>query len=103
MTTKRARSSGGRARSSQPRRAIGSPMESEDAARPAPAQQQAQKKAIRVDEAAQLLSVSERFVYNLCRRGELASIRDGNKVIIPMWALDQWLLARAGRSSSREV
>ena len=53
--------------------------------------------ALSVREAAQALGVSEWLIREECRRGLLEHIRIGNRIIIPMWAIEK----RLGRALDR--
>lgn len=56
--------------------------------------------AVRVSEAAQMLSVSRSKAYELVRSGELPSIRVGKVVRVPIEGLEAWVRRQA---EEREV
>lgn len=54
-------------------------------------QPNSEKRSYSVDEAAQLLGVSKRSIYNLCAQGAFKSVRIGTKLRISRKSFDEWL------------
>jgi len=52
--------------------------------------------AVRVAEAAAMLAVSRSQMYELLRRGQIPSIRVGQRVRVPLEALEEWVRRQAG-------
>ena len=53
-----------------------------------------QELLLRIDAAADRLSISRATLYRMIQRGEIATIRIGSAVRIPVTALDRWLAAQ---------
>ncbi len=53
---------------------------------------------VRVDEAAIWLGVSRGLVFELCRRGDLRSVRLGRLLRIPREGLTEWLADKNGHA-----
>jgi excisionase family DNA binding protein len=53
-----------------------------------------QELLLRIDAAADRLSISRATLYRMIQRGEIATIRIGSAVRIPVSALDRWLAAQ---------
>lgn len=49
-----------------------------------------------VAEAAKLLGISRNLAYDLVREGRLPHIRLGRRVLVPRFALEQWVAMEAG-------
>ena len=49
-----------------------------------------------VAEAANLLGISRNLAYDLVREGRLPHIRLGRRVLVPRFALEQWVAMEAG-------
>ena len=59
--------------------------------------------ALSVREAAEALSVSEWLIREECRRGRLYHIRIGGRIVIPVWALEEYIgMPLPMRTESRE-
>lgn len=54
-------------------------------------QASSEKRSYSVDEAAQILGVSKRSVYNLCAQEAFKSVRIGTKLRISKKSFDEWL------------
>ena len=61
------------------------------------------KRALRVQEVAELLGLSERTVYSLIRRGELRAIRLGRTWLVPAKALEALLEGTPQEEERAEV
>ena len=60
--------------------------------------------ALSVREAAQALGVSDWLIREECRRGRLYHIRIGGRIVIPVWALEEYIgMPLPMRTESREV
>ena len=51
----------------------------------------AEKRSYSVSEAAEILGVSKRSIYNLCASGAFKSVRIGTKLRISRKSFDEWL------------
>jgi excisionase family DNA binding protein len=49
---------------------------------------------LRIDAAAQRLSISRATLYRMIQRGELSTVHIGSAIRIPVAALERWLAAR---------
>ena len=56
-----------------------------------PAESQPPKRAFRMKEVGEIISVSEREVYQLIKDGELGAIRVGRIVLVPSSAIDDFI------------
>lgn len=54
-------------------------------------QTEKEKRSYSVSEAAEILGVSKRSIYNLCARGAFKSVRIGTKLRISRKSFDEWL------------
>jgi excisionase family DNA binding protein len=63
---------------------------------PAPKETAAPPLAVRLPEAARLLSISERFAANLIASGKIRSLRVGKVRLIPVTAIDEFLNGENG-------
>lgn len=67
-------------------------------------QQLLQKEALTFSEAAQYLTLSESYLYQMVSRGQIPAYRPGGKrLIFSRRELDQWLLSNKQRSKSEIV
>jgi excisionase family DNA binding protein len=57
-----------------------------------------QELLLRIDTAAERLSVSRATLYRLIRRGELPTVRIGSAVRVSTVALERWLAAQTANS-----
>jgi excisionase family DNA binding protein len=53
-----------------------------------------QELLLRIDAAAERLSISRATLYRMIQRGELATVRIGSAVRVPVVALERWLAAQ---------
>jgi len=54
-----------------------------------------QELLLRIDAAAARLAISRATLYRMIQRGELATVRIGSAVRVPVSALDHWLAAQS--------
>lgn len=61
-----------------------------------------EKFAISVEEAAERLSVSKNYAYDRVKDGTLPSVKVGNRVLVPVKALEEWIEAntKGGETST---
>ena len=52
------------------------------------------------EEARQSLHIGRRQLYELCRKGEIASVKIGKSLRIPVWALQEYVERAAGARRS---
>jgi len=56
---------------------------------------------LRIDAAAQQLAVSRTTIYRMIQRRELATVKIGSAVRVPVSALERWLAAQSGSTGDR--
>lgn len=56
-----------------------------------------------VKEAAKLSGLSQKCLYTLCKNGEITSVRSGNRWIINMDKLAEYLNTNKGKTTKNEV
>ena len=56
-----------------------------------------EKLSLRLREAAQALSISERTLWSLCQRNEIPHVKTGRVVLFPIASLKQWLEEKTKR------
>ena len=62
---------------------------------------EAVRRAISVDEAAIQLGIGRSLAYELVREGRLRSVRAGNRILVPIVALEEFLARK--ESDSQEI
>jgi len=61
---------------------------------------EAPQKLLTIPEAAEILRVSRRTVYELMRKGSLSSLKVGGQRRIPAAVLDRWIEERTGNKTA---
>ena len=61
--------------------------DAQNGAEPTPTQEQLELQFLTVDEVAKLLRIGKNLAYDLIREGVIPSIRLGNRILVPRYAL----------------